>query len=880
VTRLLAAALKLVPRDWRGPVAHDLEQEPAPAIRAAARAAAIGVRLRFARAVDRLRRPPRLRTAVLADLSRDVTFAIRGAIRRPAYSLGVIATLAIGIGANTAIFSVFNWVLFRPIPGAVRPDELVTVLFQTSKRHAQFFVAYRDIADLRDGAPALSALAASTPLTLDLDVPGATEPERADAEIVTTNYFALFGAKPAPGRDFLPEEEVTIATTPPVIISRELWKRRFDESPAALGQLLTINGNTFTIAGVAPRGFQGRSLVTATDVWIPIGAHLQVLPTQGRALLTDRRQTLFGDAFGRLRPGATVALAQEQLRAVSDRTPGFARRSAASRDPIAPVVYERVGQSTFVRERLSTIFRLVIAGVGLLLLLACANAANLLLARSLARRREIAVCQAIGASRLRLVRQQMAEGLVLAFAAGGAGLVLAILLTSLFDGMRLVGYLPAVTGVGVDVRVVVFTACVALVTGVIFAAGPALASSRVDLNGALKDGLTTSGRGRPLLRSGLAIVQVAISIFLLSCAGLFVRTLANIRGLDLGMAMDGVVSFSANPPRYGYDAERAGRYFHDVVERLRAVPGIAAVSFSWTTPFLPMRSEYGFFVPGETGARTAAAPAVSAGFFATMGIPLLEGRDFTEADAARADPDVVVVSRSVARLVRPDGPAVGSRLVLDYPKGKQVQIVGVVGDVRGRKLTDEPEPYIYVPAVRPTWGLVHVRTAAPLTETVATIRRIARETDPTVVPYDIEPLRASVERAMAEPHLFARLSTVFAIVAALLAGVGIYGIMACTVGERLREFGIRLALGARSWTLVASVVRSALTITAVGAVLGVGAAVAATRLMTAYLYGVSPADPVSVAGGCAMLSVVAILASTLPALRASRVDPVKSLRVD
>jgi predicted permease len=880
--RLLSLALRLVPRDWRDGIARDLSEEPDAPLRVAARAAAIGVRLRAARTWDALTQPRTPgRIAFMRDFTRDLAFAVRGAVRRPTYSLAVIATLAIGIGATTAIFSVFNWVLLRPIPGAAAPSELVTILFQTNNRQAQFFVSYRDVADLRDGIPALSSLAASTPLALDVAVPGAIDPERMDAEIVTASYFGMFGVTPAPGRDFLPGEERPTATTPPAIISRKLWTRRFDASPAAIGQTLVVNGHAFTIVGVAPASFQGRSLVVSTDVWMPIGAHLQVLPNQGTTLLSDRRNTLFGDAFGRLRPGATPAVAQQQAIAVAGRTAGFARRTQSSRNPVGPIVYAGIGPNVYVRQRLTTIFRLVMGAVSLVLLLACANAANLLLARSLGRRREIAVCQAIGASRFRIVRQQLAEGLVLAGGAGVLGLGLAVLLTALFDGMRLVTILPAVKGVSIDVRVVLFTMVVSLATGLLFAVAPAFASSRVDLNTGLKDGLTASRRGRPLLRNGLTVAQVAISILLLVSAGLFVRTLANIRSLDLGIRADGVVSFSANPPRQGYTDERAHRYFQTVLERLRATRGIASAAYSWTTPYLPMRSENGFTLPGDATVHDAASNSVSRGYFETMGIPIAQGRDFSETESAGGtESSVAIVSRSLARIISPDGHAIGTKLVLDYPKGRQVEVVGIAGDVRGGRLTEDPEPYLYLPATDPVWGVVHVRTSAGLAETVAAIRRVAREIDPAVTPYDIEPLTASVDRLLAEQRLLARLSVVLALVAAILAGVGIYGMMACAVGERMREFGIRLALGARAGRLLALVMRSALVVTAIGMAAGVAGAMAATRVLESRLYGVTRYDPLTVAGACVALMSVALGASAVPAFRAARVDPVKSLRVD
>ena len=880
--RRLTAALKLVPRDWRESVARDLWDEPAPPSRLALRAASIGLRLRVARMRDALAHShPRERMTPMRDVTRDVTLAIRGALRRPGWSLAVVATLAIGIGANAAIYSVFNWVLFRPIPGAASPSQLATILFQTSKRQAQFFVSYRDVADLRTGVPAFASLAASTPMALDVVAEGATDPERLDAEVVTANYFELFGATPAPGRAFRPDEERPSASTPTAVISRSFWSRAFDGRPDAIGRALRINGHPFTIVGVAPASFQGRSLVVATDVWIPIGAHMQVLPNQGPGLLTERRNTLFGDAFGRLRPAASLAVAQQQATAVASTTPGFARRGNTTRDPVMPVLYEGVGPSTYARERLTTIFRLVMSAVGLLLLLACANAANLLLARSLARRREIAVCQAIGASRFRIVRQHLAEGVVLAATAGLAGLGLAVVLTAAFDGMRLIAILPAVKGVSIDIRVIAFTMAVSVATGVFFAAAPALVSSRVDLNASLKDGLTTSRRGRPVLRNGLVMAQVAISVLLLVCAGLFVRTLSNMRALDLGIKTEGVVSFSVNPPRQGYSDDRAHQYFRTVLERLNATPGIRSAAYSWTTPYLPMRSDNGFFVAGDATSHAAATPAVSRGYFGTLGIPMLEGRDFTDAESVGGgESDSVIVSRSLARIVRPDGHALGSRLTLEYPRGKSVQIVGIVGDVRGRRVTDDPEPYMYLPAPDPVWGVVHVRSSAPLAETVAAIRRVTREIDAAVMPYDIEPFGASVDRALAEPRVLARLSVVFALVAAVLAGIGIYGMMACAVGERMREFGIRLALGAGAERLLSLVLRSAFAVTGAGVAIGIAAAAAVTRVFESRLYGVTRYDPASVAAGCAALLLVALAASVLPALRASRVDPVRSLRVE
>ena len=394
--------------------------------------------------------------------------------------------------------------------------------------------------------------------------------------------------------------------------------------------------------------------------------------------------------------------------------------------------------------------------------------------------------------------------------------------------------------------------------------------------------MTVSRRGGRRLRTALAVAQIAVSILLLVSAGLFVRTLSNIRSLDLGLKPDGIVSFSANPLRRGYEPDRARRYFQETLERLRATPDVRSAAYSWTTPYLPGRSGAGFTVQGETRLHRIQSNVVSHGFFATLGIPLLAGRDFSELEGMMGgqDADVAIVSQGLAREAWPKGNAVGSRIVLDYPKGKVLEVVGVAGDVRGRPVTDEPEPWIYRPAGKPSWGVVHVRSDLPLAQTASVIRGVARGLDPNLPPYDLEPLSASVERVLAEQRLLARLSTVFAAVAALLAAVGIYGMMACAVGERMREFGIRLALGARAPTLLRLVLRSTFTVTAAGLIAGIGAALLAARVLESRLYGVSGHDPVTVGAACAILLALALLASVVPAWRATRADPVASLRVE
>jgi predicted permease len=820
----------------------------------------------------------------MGEFTRDLKLAIRGAIRHPGYSLAVIVTLAVGIGANTAIYSVFNWILFRPMPGVERPGEIITIRFLRPSTEGRFVVSYRDVADLRDGMPALSALTASAAQSMNVVLTAGADPERIEGEMVMANYFDMLGVRLRSGRGFLPSEEQPGPGTPPAVISDALRRRAFGPSADVLGRELRINGRAFAVVGVAPREFRGRTLIASTDLWVPTGAHMAVTPLSGANLLTDRRRTLFIDAVGRLRPGTTITQAQEQAKAVAATVVDYGGRRPTTRTPVVPTVFPGIGLDEYATQRLSTMWRLLAAAVGLLLVLACANAANLLLARALGRRREIAVCLAIGASRFRLVRQQLAEGLLLALAAGGIGLLLGLSLTWAFDGMRLVNYLPEIEGVGLDWRVGAFALAVTIATGLLFSLAPAVVSSRVDLHASLKDGLTSSRRGRGHLRTTLVAVQVAVSVLLLVGAGLFVRTLLNLRALDLGANIDGVVTLSLDPTKVGYEGARAHGYFQAMLERLRATPGVQSAAYVWSPPYSNILADTSFTKDGGSGKKEydAENTSVSPGYFETLGVPLIEGRDFTDADyrdTGDATADVVIVSERLAKEVFPSGGAVGSRLVLSYPKGKVVEIVGVAGNVRRRPVTSEPEPFMYLPGIK-AWGSVAVRSSLPFAQTASAIRAVARELDDSLPPHDLEPMTAGLDRVISEQRILARFSLIFAIVAGLLASVGIYGMMACAVGERMREFGIRLALGARTPFLLRMVIGSALRVTLVGLLVGAAAAYVATRGLQARLYGVTPGDPLTLFAACAALLLLAVMASVAPAWRATRADPVRALRID
>ena len=884
LTRL---ALRVVPRDWRAAVADDFDHDRVrhSELGTAGHAMRIGLRLRTARLADRCRTVPS-GEFLMRDLTRDIRFALRGLRRHPGYAAAVIATLAIGIGANTAIFSIFNWILFRPLPGVTDPQDVVTLRYQTATRDGNYFVSYRDYAELRDGLTAsFSGLAASAVRTMDLST--GTDTRRVDSEVVTHNYFSVLGVRVPLGRAFTRDEEHPGGPAS-VIISRTLWRDAYASDPNALGRTLLLNGRPFTIVGVTEEGFQGRSRVTATQVWMSMAAHARLQPpTAAPHLLTSRRNAMFGDAFGRLRVNTTIERAQAEAHALMAHLPDFANRTPTpgTRSGLIPVVYPGIGLDGTTHDRLTTVFRLLMGGVGLLLVLGCANAANLLLARATGRRREIAVCQAIGASRFRIIRQQLVEGFVLALAAGIAGLGLAAWLTWLFDGMRLVNFLPAIEGVRIDWRVCAFAVTSSLFTGIGFATAPAIAGSRVNLHDSLKDGITLSRGARRRMRGVLVVAQVTVSVLLLVAAGLFVRTLQNLRNIDLGLQRNGLVSFGIDPSRFGLNATRSEAYIRALLERLRATPGIEHASYTWTTSFSSSRGNLLFVRPDASGQQHLATQTmVSPGYFATMGIPIVAGRDFTDADVT-ADTNargVVILSQRLAAQIFPNGTALGAELALPgwSPARKIVEVVGIAGDVRGRAVTREPERWAYLPATEPTWGTIQVRATLPPAQTIAAIRDVAKAIDPVVAPHDIETFGAAVDRALSEQRLFARMSSVFGVVAALLAGLGIYSMMAGAVSDRRKEFGIRLALGASAASVLALVLRSAALLGLAGTVAGLAGAAALRKVVEARLYGVTAVDPTTLAGAALAVMTLSIVASLLPAVRAARVDAVRSLRVE
>ena len=821
------------------------------------------------------------------DLAADVRYAARTLRRSPGFALAAALTVALGVGLNGIVFGFVNGLLIRPVP-ATHPEQLVA-LFNTDRRgDGAHSLGYEDYLDFRDRSGAFAGLAAQTGIPLSLHAG-----EVADVvwgEMVTENFFAVLAMRPALGRFFTPEDAAP-GSNPLAVLSHDSWRRRFGGDPTVVGREVRINGHRFTIAGVAPKGFRGlRKFGFWAEMWVPAAMHEALVP--GSTNMLRGRGSGWAITVGRMHPGwtpeRTEAAAATFARALERAYP------ASNRDKGIVVVPAKTGfeNPSFVEPRMMVLISsLALFAVTLVLLVICANLANLLLARAAARRRELAIRLSLGCSRGRLVRQMLTEALVLALPGALLGLGLVFASPAMERAM-----LPALqfqVGVsgGPDWRVVLYTAGVALVAALLFGVAPALRAARPQLVPALKavvgeePGRARGGLAGALGLRGLLVVgQLALSVVLVTGGALFARSLLAARAVDVRFDPRDRIAVSVNPGLQGYDEARGRALYRDVLARIRATPGVASASWGFPTPFDTYGRTLRLYVEGAASAAErqtvgVQSSVVDQGFLATLGVPLAAGRDFSHADSVGA-PLGMIVSRSAAARLWPGREPVGQRARLWRADGEEITVVGVAEDARFTSLDGGPESRVYLPLGQHYRDGLTLVVHRPGDESRAfrDARDAVAAVDPALPTYGASTMRRAVENALSNAVTAASFAGVFGLVALLIAVIGLYALVAGVVAERTREIGVRIALGATRASVLRLVVGRAGRLGAIGLVMGIAGAAAVARLLGGLLYGLSPHDPLTFTVVPLALAAVVLAASWIPARRATRMDPVVALR--
>jgi putative ABC transport system permease protein len=801
----------------------------------------------------------------------DLRYGVRMLLKHPGFTVIAVLALALGIGANSAIFSVVNTVLLRPLPFA-EPERLVRLgEGPRGQRPERGVFSFPDYKDVQAQAQTLEAVAGYQGSGGVLTTTDGTEPERVRGANVAADYFNVLGVQPELGRVFTRAEDQPNATV--IVISHSLWQRRFGANPQALGQQLKFGNSIMTVIGVMPAGFEFPFRAEHQDYWEPINDR----PTPDR----EQRDARMLDVIARLKPGVTVAQARAELETIARRLEQQ-YPAANTNIAIAPVALH----DDLTGDVRPALF-ILLGAVGLVLLIACANVANLLLARATARQKEIAIRTALGASRLRIVRQLLIESLLLALAGGGLGLLLAMWGVDLLVAASPAD-IPRVQQVGLDARVLAFTLALSALTGIIFGLVPALHASKPDLNDALKDGSrgSTESLRRNRVRSFLVVAEVALSLMLLIGAGLLLKSFMRLLQTDAGFDAGHVLTLDIPLSRQRYDTPaKQADFFHRLIERAQTLPGIETAGVVNILPLSDLDESISFQIAGRPPAPPGAVPEgnytiASPGYFAALKLALRAGRLFNAQDNAQAPPVALVSEALVRRYFAGENP-IGQRLKLDS-EDQPREIVGIVGDVRRAALETEARPEYYLPyeqAAERRMNLV-VRTPGDAAAMTATVRGAVKELDKDQLIWQTRTLEELRSASVASRRFNMMLLGLFAVVALLLAVLGIYGVMAYSVTRRTHEIGVRIALGAQARDVLKLIIGQGMTLAVIGVGLGLLGALAVTRTMASLLYGVSATDPAIFAGLALLLAFVAFVACYVPARRATKVDPMVALRYE
>jgi predicted permease len=812
-------------------------------------------------------------------------FALRQLIKSPGFTFVAILTLALGIGANTALFSLMDQLLYRPLP-VPEPERLVELAAEGSE--GRMFTADFNFPLFRDyqrGNTVLEALSATSMLPVGVGASSGTD--RRQALLVSGNYFSMLHVEPALGRTFSSDEGVNIDDAPVVVLSHNLWVTQFGADPRVLGRSVTVNSHPFTVIGVAPREFAGTSRGQTPDLYVPI-TMVGLLTTErpgGEHPLNSRFFT-WHHILGRLKNGITFAQAQQSMDALNAEILRITPPNTPEKLALLP---GGRGDAQSVAEARRPL-QLLVAIAALVLLIACANLSNLQLARASSRAREFAVRVALGASRGRLLRALLAESVLLSSLGGALGVLGATWLVSLLPHYELPNQPFVLTGT-IDFRVLAFTTIVAVLTGIAFGLAPAWQASRTDPVHDLKSGNATEARGsRQTLRHALLVFQVALSLTVLVCAGLFTRSLRQLQQVGAGFEPSGVVLASFDLELNHASPQQSATFYAQLLERARTLPGVEAASLSKLTPLDGNLSGWSInriegYEPPSNQRLWSRLNFISSDYFRALGIPLLRGRDFNRNDSATS-PRVAIVDETFVRIYRGGDLSVGWHIYLPPSQGtgpaEPVEVVGIARSVRSRNLSETPERVMYCPITQqPTPALtLAVRTALAPSATVASIRALAKSLDPAVPVFQLRTLEQQRSSSLALQRLASTLLDSFGLLTLSLVAIGLYGMLAFSVSRRTREFGIRVALGAQLADLRRLVLRQGFRLVTLGVVLGLGGAVAVAQLARSQLYAVSPFDPAIFPGVAILLFGVTALACWLPARRATKVDPMTALRAE
>ena len=848
------------------------------------------------------------------ELFQDLRYAQRSLRKSPGFALVAILTVALGIGANTAIFSLVDQVLLRSL--AVREPQRLALLdmqgrYYGSSSSGGSTISYPMYRDFQEHNEVFSGMFCFRHFQASLSLNG--QAERIHGELVSGSYFDVLGVKAALGRTIAPDDDRTSNGEPLVVLSHAFWKQRFAGDPAVLGKTLLLNNHTMTIIGVAQDGFAGMELDRPVSLFVPIMMQEGFLGRREVPALVDRR-TKWIRAMGRLKPGIKLEQAKASLQPFMHslletevREPGFSRASAYDREQYLRCwmnVLPGAAGFSYIRDGLRAPLGILMALTGFVLLIACANLANFLLFRSTGRRKEIAVRLAIGASRGRLVRQLLVESLLLCLLGGLAGLALAYwadqaLLTLYFSDAVALGVSTAL-----DARVLVFTFALTCLTGVAFGLAPAMQSTKPDLIRALKDGASSVLRGaRGHGGRALVAVQVAVSLVLLVGAGLFVRTLMNLRSVGPGFPVQRLISFDLNPWLSGYSDEQSKALYQRLTEELRGIPGVQSVGLA-TVRILEGEGwdaalTVEGYAPAGGGQVRASMNKISPDYFATLGVPIVAGRDFHASDSRPFDPQVdldgaspvAIINESFARHYLAGGDPLGRHIGFGGDPGTKttMEIIGVVKDVKYSGVREDVPDQVFLPYLAAGFNrqgamTVYLRTDGDPAPGMRAAREKVRELDPNIPMVAMHTIEEQINESLATERMIASLSTVFGFLATLLAAVGLYGVMSYGVARRIREIGVRMVLGASQSSVLSMIMREVLLLVGFGVLVGVPAALVAARLgahwMSPILFGVAPTDAAYLVVAVLIMAGVALLAGFLPARRASRVDPIVALRYE